>query len=65
MISLGRLRNLDIERHARPTGHCFAQQPGRADEALRIVGSTEDYSDRSEQLCGSDQTWLDELLDDQ
>ncbi|MDA9367971.1 DUF2889 domain-containing protein [Flavobacteriaceae bacterium] len=61
MISLGRLRNLDTESHARPTGHCFAQQPGRAEQALRIVGSTQDYTEHGAKLCAADQSWLDEL----
>tara|TARA_R110002110_G_C13470525_1_gene720984 strand:- start:103151 stop:103909 length:759 start_codon:yes stop_codon:yes gene_type:complete len=61
MISLGRLRNLDAEIHARPTGHCFAQQPHRAEQALRIVGSTQDFSERGDALCAADQHWLDEL----
>ena len=62
MISLGRLRNLDREIHARPSGHCFAQQPNRAEQALRIVGSTQDFSKRSNELCAADRPWLDELL---
>lgn len=61
MISLGRLRDLDIEKHARNSGHCFAQQPQRAAQALRIVGSTQDFSDRPAALCADDQHWLDEL----
>lgn len=58
VISLGRHKNLDAQRHAVPTGRCHAQQPQRAALALRIVGSTWDFSARAGELCRSDAGWL-------
>jgi hypothetical protein len=57
-ISLGRHKPLDTWVHAAPTGHCYAQQPARAEQALRVVGSTWDFSDRAEALCADDAAWL-------
>jgi hypothetical protein len=58
VISIGRMKNLDLEIHARPSGRCYAQQPVRAESALRQIGSTLDFSTRAEQLCADDQVWL-------
>lgn len=46
LLSLGRQKNLDAQRHAEPTGACFAQQPGRAPQARRIAGSIVDFTAR-------------------
>lgn len=61
MIALGRLRNLDLEKHARNSGHCYAQQPHRAEHALRVKGSTLDFSNHRDDLIASDRSWLDQL----
>lgn len=58
LISLGRLKDIDQQPHARLTGLCYAQQPQRAPQALRMVGSTWDFTDKPEALCGADQAWL-------
>jgi hypothetical protein len=60
LISLGRGKPLDVQVHALPTGLCFAQQPARATQALRVVGSTWDFSDTGRQaaLCADDADWL-------
>ena len=58
IISLGRLKDLDAIKHAKPTGVCYAQQPHRAAESLRVVGSTLDFSTTKEQLCQDDLAWL-------
>ncbi|BFM08286.1 hypothetical protein [Halioxenophilus aromaticivorans] len=58
MISVGRLRNLDLERHAHPWGRCYVQQPERAIYATRIIGSTQDFTNRLNTLCSQDQNWL-------
>lgn len=58
VISLGRLKNLDAIKHAKPTGVCYAQQPSRAAESTRVIGSTLDFSYRPEQLCQDDLAWL-------
>jgi hypothetical protein len=58
IISLGRSRNLDAVAHARPTSHCYVQQPDRAPTARRMIGSTLDFSDAAERLCASDTSWL-------
>lgn len=57
-ISIGRKFELDLQVHARETGLCFAQQPARATQALRMVGSTLDFSARETALCASDACWL-------
>lgn len=58
LISLGRLKDIDREPHAHLTGRCYAQQPERARQAIRIVGSTWDFSGCPEALCLDDQEWL-------
>jgi hypothetical protein len=58
LISLGRAMNLDAQVHAEPTGRCFVQQPERADQGLRIVGSIIDFSEAAKDLCATDREWL-------
>ena len=58
MISLGRHKPLDTWVHAVASGHCYAQQPVRAEQALRMVGSTWDFSGRADALCADDAAWL-------
>jgi hypothetical protein len=58
MISRGRERDLDLVAHANPSGNCYAQQPDRARTALRIVGSTHDYTERADVLCAGDEEFL-------
>lgn len=58
LIALGRVKDIDREPHARPTGRCYAQQPQRAPQAIRIVGSTWDFSDRPQALCQDEHEWL-------
>lgn len=57
-ISKGRGMNLDAQIHAQPNAHCFSQQPQRAMQALRMMGSTWDFADTPERLCLDDQDWL-------
>lgn len=61
LISLGRLKDIDKLPHARPSGHCYAQQPERAGQAIRIVGSTWDFSEHRDDLCCDDRAWLEAL----
>ncbi|WP_320331905.1 DUF2889 domain-containing protein [Halopseudomonas formosensis] len=63
IISRGREFDLDAERHARNTGLCFAQQPERAEHALRMKGSTQDFTGCEDLLCAGDQDWLAGLED--
>jgi hypothetical protein len=58
LISLGRAMNLDAQVHAEPTGRCFVQQPERARQGLRIVGSIIDFSEAAKDLCATDRDWL-------
>jgi hypothetical protein len=58
LISLGRHKNLDAQVHAVPTAHCYVQQPVRAQQALRVIGSTQDHTGRADGLCSSDAAWL-------
>lgn len=60
LIALGRLKDIDKEPHAHLTGRCYAQQPHRAPQAIRIVGSTWDFTEKPEALCIDDHTWLDD-----
>ena len=57
-ISKGRGMNLDAQVHAHPNGHCFSQQPQRAAQALRMIGSTWNFAGTRERLCLVDQEWL-------
>ncbi|HDZ57796.1 MAG TPA: DUF2889 domain-containing protein [Pseudomonas xinjiangensis] len=57
-ISRGREYDLDVMEHARETSLCYAQQPVRAAQALRMKGSTLDFTDRPRALCASDQDWF-------
>lgn len=63
-ISKGRGMNLDAQIHAVPNGHCYSQQPARAQQALRQVGSTWDFAGRPQELCRDDLDWLDFKLAD-
>jgi predicted glycoside hydrolase/deacetylase ChbG (UPF0249 family) len=58
LISLGRAKNLDAQVHAEPTGRCFVQQPVRAEQGLRRVGSTLDFTAAARDLCAADREWL-------
>jgi hypothetical protein len=58
VISLGRAMNLDAQVHAQPTGRCFVQQPERAAQGLRIVGSIVDFTEAARDLCATDREWL-------
>lgn len=58
VISVGRIRDLDAQVHARSSASCFAQQPRRAEQALRVVKSTRDFSASAEPLCADDNAWL-------
>jgi hypothetical protein len=58
LISLGRAKNLDVQVHAEPTGRCFVQQPERAAQGLRIVGSIVDFTAAAAELCAADRPWL-------
>ena len=58
LISLGREKNLDAQVHAEPTGRCFVQQPQRAAQGLRQVGSTMDFTAAASELCATDREWL-------
>lgn len=57
-ISKGRGMNLDAQVHAEPRGNCFAQQPRRSQQAIRVVGSTLDFVGRPADLCAEDLEWL-------
>jgi Protein of unknown function (DUF2889) len=58
LISLGRAINLDAQIHAEPTGRCFVQQPERATQGLRRVGSVLDFTAAATDLCATDREWL-------
>jgi hypothetical protein len=56
-VSGGRRRNLDLARTAadgaRNLGGCFVMQPGVAEKALRVRGSTRDFSGTQEQMLAA------------
>lgn len=58
LISMGRAFNLDEQIHASSTSRCYSQQPERAEQALRMKGSTLDFSHEQPRLCAQDQEWL-------
>ncbi len=58
-ISGGRRVDLDAPgNRTGPFGGCWAWQPERADLALRVVGSTHDFTSRPEVLTQEDAAWL-------
>lgn len=57
-ISGGRGKDLDAVSHSAGGGGCFVQQPRRAPNALRMVGSTLDFSNRPDAPTASDGSWL-------
>ena len=58
-ISHGRKYDLDAPGNQRgPIGGCWAWQPERADQAERVIGSTYDFTDRSEDLLAESLNWL-------
>ncbi|MDB5982102.1 MAG: hypothetical protein JWQ69_3117 [Pseudomonas sp.] len=57
-ISNGRKVDLDRLSHPPATAGCFTLQPDRALQAVRMVGSTFDFSHRAEMLTQSDEIWL-------
>lgn len=59
-ISMGRAFNLDDQVHAESSDRCYSQQAERAEQALRMKGSTLDFSHRRGELCAQDQAWLRE-----
>lgn len=60
LISMGRAYDLDAQIHAENSNRCYSQQAVRAEQALRMKGSTLDFSDRQAHLCADDQAWLHE-----
>lgn len=58
VISIGKNRPLDAQKHAKLTGACYAQQPERAPLALRQVGSTWNFTWQPGQLCRDDLDWI-------
>jgi hypothetical protein len=58
LISMGRGYDLDAQVHASSTGRCYSQQPARCEQALRMKGSTLDFSHAPSELCAQDQAWL-------
>ncbi|MBS3912329.1 MAG: DUF2889 domain-containing protein [Hydrogenophaga sp.] len=58
VISMGKNRPLDAQRHAQLSGACYAQQPEQAPLALRQVGSTWNFTWQPDQLCRDDQDWI-------
>ena len=58
-ISGGRGFDLDAPgRNTGPMGGCWTWQPERAARALRVVGSTLDFTDRADDLTADDGGWL-------
>ena len=58
-ISGGRGVDLDApDRRMGPRGGCWAWQPERAQRAVRMVGSTLDFTDRADDLTAHDRGWL-------
>ena len=58
LISMGRAYDLDGQIHAANTARCYSQQPERAEQALRVKGSTLDFTHEQHSLCAQDQEWL-------
>ncbi|MDE1164406.1 MAG: DUF2889 domain-containing protein [Pseudomonas sp.] len=61
LISMGRAHDLDAHVHAENSNRCYSQQAERAEQALRMKGSTLDFSHQRQLLCAQDQAWLQGL----
>lgn len=57
VISMGRGVDLDAIPTAVARGRCFSEQPDRAPQALRVRGSTLDFTERERELGQGDQGW--------
>jgi hypothetical protein len=58
-ISGGRGIDLDAPgRRTGPVGGCWTWQPEQAARAVRMVGSTQDFTDRADDLTRDDRGWL-------
>lgn len=57
-ISGGRGLDLDAVPHAPPRGGCFVQQPERALAGKRVLGSTQDFTNRPNSPLAGDKAWL-------
>jgi hypothetical protein len=57
-ISNGRKVNLDALAHPPATSGCFTLQPERASQAVRMLGSTLDFTHRAYLLTQTDEAWL-------
>ncbi len=49
---------LDARQHAPSGGGCWVHQPGRAETAMREIGSWRDFAGHAEDLTASDEDWL-------
>jgi hypothetical protein len=57
-ISNGRRVDLDTLTHPPSTAGCFTLQPHRAPQAIRMLGSTQDFTHRAYLLTQTDEAWL-------
>jgi len=57
-ISLGRVQDLDAVAHSSGLGRCYTEQPHRAPNATRMIGSTHDFTENSDTLGSSDRDWI-------
>jgi Protein of unknown function (DUF2889) len=57
-VSRGRGRDLDAMATAPARGGCYTQQPHRAASALRVIGSTRDFTHRADLPAAGDAQWL-------
>ncbi|WP_413795765.1 MULTISPECIES: hypothetical protein [unclassified Pseudomonas] len=57
-ISGGRGLNLDLVSHPEATGGCFTLQPQHVAKAVRVIGSTIDFTHHSELLTRAEDAWL-------
>lgn len=57
-ISNGRQVNLDLMAHPPATGGCYTLQPERAPTAIRVLGSTRDFTHHAQRPTQFDDAWL-------
>lgn len=58
LIGYGRSLGLHQGPHTHLRGSCYAHQPQRAEQAIRLADSTWDFTERAEALCLDDRDWL-------
>jgi hypothetical protein len=61
LIALGRRLEVQTGPHHHLAGQCYAHQPVRAEQTIRIAQSTLDFTGIATVLCSDDSLWLQDF----